>query len=121
MNKELQVNEKINYQAIGEEISHELGAKMVKDYQDRFLNESRSFLIGRTIIEQILAQPGCVGMRFYEALNESGDKTLVYAGMDEKGKTILQVTSVNEHGKIAITPGMIGDRSNSDGTAWLGI
>ncbi len=26
------------------------------------------------IIDQILAQPGCVGIRFFDAINEAGDK-----------------------------------------------
>ncbi len=36
MNKELLVKEKIDFQAIGEEITHELAAKMVKDHHDKY-------------------------------------------------------------------------------------
>ena len=42
--------------------------------------------------------------------NESGNKTLVYVGVNAKGKSILELTTVNDHGKLAVTPGMIGDR-----------
>ena len=46
---------------------------------------------GGKIIEEILAQPGCVGIRFFDAINETGVKTLVYAGIDAKGKNILEI------------------------------
>ena len=43
-------------------------------------------LIGRNVIDQILAQPGCVGIRFIDAINEEGQKTLVYVGVDAAAK-----------------------------------
>jgi hypothetical protein len=117
MNKESLVKEKMNYQDIGEEISHELAGKMIKDHHDKHgYEESHSYTVGKTIIEQILAQPGCVGITFRDAINEIGAKTLVYVGIDSRGNTILETTSVNKHGKIVVTEGMIGDRTN--GFSW---
>ena len=111
MNKESLVREQINFQTAGEEISHELAAKMIKDHHDKYsYEESHSYTIGREIIEKILSQPGCVGITFRDAINESGNKTLVYVGVNAKGKSILELTTVNDHGKLAVTPGMIGDR-----------
>src|SRR6185369_15815629 len=66
---------------VGEEISYQLGAQMVKDYQVANPNDVKSYYIGRNIIDQILAQPGVVGLRFYNAYNEEGKKTLVYVGV----------------------------------------
>jgi hypothetical protein len=43
---------------VGEAISHELGAQMVKDYQVANPNDTKTYMIGREIIESILAQPG---------------------------------------------------------------
>ena len=44
MNKELLVKEQIDFQDVGEEISHELAAKMVKDHHDKYtLDESHSY------------------------------------------------------------------------------
>jgi hypothetical protein len=111
MNKESLVKEQVVYQSIGEQISHELASKMVKDHCDKFsAEESHSFFIGKDILEKTFAQPGCVGIRFYEALNEIGQKTLVSIGIDSNGKNILKLTSVNEHGKIAVTEGLVWDR-----------
>src|SRR5450631_2142511 len=111
MNKESQVRDQVNYEAIGEEISHELAAKMVKDHHDMHTVEgSNSYYIGKSVIDQILSQPGCVGLRIFDAINEVGGKTLVYVGIDSKGKSILEFTTVNDLGKLAVTPGMLGDQ-----------
>jgi hypothetical protein len=118
MNKESLVKEQVIYQSVGEQISHELGAKMVKDHYDKFTTEeSHAFVVGKDILERIFAQPGCVGVRFYEALNENGDKTLVSVGIDSKGKNILEFSSINQHGKIVVTEGMVTDRVWGDGTS----
>jgi hypothetical protein len=120
MNKESLVKVQLDYQAIGEEISHELGAKMIKDHHDKNVTgESKSYIIGRTIIDQMLSQPGCVGLRIFDAINENGDKTLVYVGIDSKGNNLLEFTSVNNHGKIVVTEGMIGDKINTT-SSWFG-
>jgi hypothetical protein len=111
MNKELAVDHQVTYQAIGGEISHELAAKMVKEHNDKnSVENSYSYVIGKNIIEQVFAQPGCVGVRFFDAINEAGEKTLVFVGIDSKGKSIIEITTVNGHGKLAVTPGMLNDQ-----------
>ena len=83
---------------------------MVKDHHDKYtLDESHSYIIGKNAIDMILAQPGCVGIRFFDALNEEGNKTLVYVGIDSKGKSIIEITTVNEDGKLAIIKAASGD------------
>ena len=111
MKKELQVQEKVDFQSIGGEISHELAAKMVKDYHDmNTFDGSHSYIIGKNMIQEVLDHPGCVGMRFFDAYNEAGEKTLVYVGIDAKGKSILEVTTVNSIGKIAVVKATVGDQ-----------
>jgi hypothetical protein len=111
MKKELLEIEKLDYQAIGAEISHELAAKMVKDHHDKFtLQNSHSYCIGANVINQILSQPGCVGLRFFDALNENGEKTLVYVGVDSKGKSIIEITTINEGGELAVIKASLGDQ-----------
>lgn len=100
---------------IGEEISHELGAKMVKDFQDSNPNEINYYTIGRNIIDQILAQPECVGIRYYMALNEVGEKTLVYVGVDAKNQIITNYQVVDMDGKLSHNKGIVADRSIGTG------
>jgi len=37
----------------------------------------------RSVIDQLLAQPGCSGLRFYFGTKADGSLTLVFVGMDE--------------------------------------
>src|SRR6478735_684180 len=96
---------------VGEAIPHELGVQMIADYQTANPTDVKSYYIGRDILQQILAQPGCVGIKFYNAYNETGEKTLVYVGIDEAGKAIVKYTVVNTDGSIAVTKATVGDRT----------
>ena len=108
-----------NIAQVGEAIPHELGVQMVKDYQVANPNDVKAFHIGKDIIQQILAQPGCMGMRFYNAYNEMGEKTLVYVGIDAAGNAIIKYTMVDSTGAFDTRKGIVADRlggqsSNSD-------
>jgi hypothetical protein len=95
---------------IGEEISHELGKQMVSEYQTANPADVHFYEIGRTILSQILAQPGCAGIRFYNAYNEAGEKTLVYVGLSKDGKAIFEATYINNEGMLEINKGIVADR-----------
>ena len=98
------------YSAIGEEISHELAGTFVKAYEAAHPTEARGYVLGRNIIDKILAQPGCAGMRFYYGLNEEGQKTLVYVGIDAEGKDIVKQTVVMSNGEMSSQDASIADR-----------
>ena len=98
---------------VGEAISHGLGAQMVKDFQVANPTDTKSYFIGRNVIDQILAQPGCAGIRFYNAYNEKGEKTLVYLGVDEAGKSIVKYTVVSTTGQLVNCDATMGDRTNN--------
>ena len=102
---------KINYAEVGEAISHDLAAKMVKDYNDSNPSQQYCFNLGKNVIEQVLAQPSCVGMRFYKAINEQGEETLVYAGIDKDGNSIFEYPVIGNDGKLGVVEALIGDRT----------
>jgi hypothetical protein len=97
--------------AIGEEVGYELGAQLVKNYQEANPSDTQFYTIGRNIIEQILAQPGVEGIRFYNAIDEQGEKTLVYVGVDANGKAIKEYSLVDSEGNIAVRPAIVADRA----------
>ncbi len=103
---------------VGEEIGQELGAQMVKDYQAANPNDVKSYVVGRDIINQILAQPGCVGIRFHNAYDEKGVKTLVYVGLDAEGSDITEYTLVDSNGSFDTKKAIVADRS-FDWWQWL--
>ena len=96
--------------AIGEEIGYELGTQMVNDYRSANPTDVQFYEIGRNIIDQVLAQPGCEGIRFYNAYNEMGEKTLVYVGLNKDGKAILEFTCINNEGVLEANKGIVADR-----------
>jgi hypothetical protein len=95
---------------IGEEITRETGAQMIKDYYQAHPTDVKSYIIGKDIINQILAQPGVAGIQFYNAINEDGQKTLVYVGLDENGKALMSYKSVNNQGILAEEKGIVADK-----------
>lgn len=105
---------KKDYAAIGEEISHETARDFIKAFDRECPNELKFFTMGKNILEQVLSQPGCVGMRFYNGINEKGQKTLVYVGIDADGKDLIERSVVKEDGKIEIVAGLTVDRNNNN-------
>ena len=101
--------------AIGEEIGYELGTQMVNDYASANPADVKFYEIGRNILDLILAQPGCAGIKFYNAYNEMGQKTLVYVGLNSDGKAILELSSVNNLGALETNKGIVADRIKTGG------
>lgn len=114
LQKEVLIEEKTLHAGIGEHIGYELGAKMVKDYCDKY-QEAGAHFVGRNIIEQILAQPGCIGIKIFKALNEAGEKTYVMTGVNQEGHEMFEITSVSPSGELKSTEGIVADRNKSDG------
>ena len=96
---------------IGEEIGQNLGAQFISAYRHAHPADVTAYYIGRNILEQVLAQPGCVGMHFYNAYNEKGEKTLVYVGVNAGGTDMLSVTAVNTKGQLDVQKGIVADRA----------
>ncbi len=105
-----------NLAAVGEDIGQELGAKMVKDFQDAYPTETQWFNVGKNIINNILSQPNCAGIRFYNALDETGQKTLVIVGLDEDENIICEYSTINSDGVIGKHVGIVADRVGRPGT-----
>lgn len=101
---------KANLAQVGEEVGLQLGTQMVKNYRQANPTDVQWYMVGREIIEKIFAQPGCVGLKFYNAYNEAGQKTLVYVGIDQDGKAILEYSVVSVEGQLAEEKGIVADR-----------
>lgn len=97
-------------QNVGEEIGIQLGAQFISSFRQANPTEAVAYYVGRTILEQVLAQPGCVGIKFYNACNEAGVKTLVYVGVDAQGNDMLSITSINTNGQLSTEAGIVADR-----------
>ena len=95
---------------VGEEIGQALGAQMISSYRAANPTDVVSYFVGRNILEQVMAQPGCVGIKFYNAYNEVGSKTLVYVGVNAEGADMLSVSTINTFGELSQVKGIVADR-----------
>lgn len=55
----------------------------------------RAHFFGKKNVEDVLAQPSCVGIRIYYALDDSGKKQLVVVGADKDGNNIIPQGQTN--------------------------
>lgn len=94
---------------VGEDIGFEMGAKMIKNYYDKY-GEKVCRFVGRNIIEQVLAQPNCIGINIYQALNARDEQTYVCVGVDNLGKAIHEYTVVNDDGSLSKKIGMMTNK-----------
>ena len=51
-------------------------------------NDTLAHFFGFILIEQILAEPGCKGIRIYYALDDAGKKQLLLVGADSNGNNL---------------------------------
>jgi hypothetical protein len=69
----------------GEAISLNEAATMTSAYRSANPNATRGHFMGSTILNSILAQSGCKGIRTYYGIDSSGQKQLVLVGVDANG------------------------------------
>jgi hypothetical protein len=96
---------------VGEDIGYELGSKMIKRWFNENPDDVLASFTGRNIIESILAQPGCTGIRMFNAINDLGVKQLVLVGADKDGNNILSYTTIGENGEMIKKKGIVADRN----------
>ena len=98
---------------VGKDIGYEAGAKMIKKHFDENPNDVMAHFMGRNIIEALLAQPGCIGIRTFHGLNEVGIRQLVLVGVDKDGNNILEIDTVDENGKTSKKKGIVADAAKA--------
>lgn len=115
MQKELQ--QKTQIEAIGKHIGYEAGEEMVKRFYDKHPDQAYGHIVGREIIEKILAQPDCAGIGVLPAYNDKGIRQTVFVGLNSAGNPILQYNIVNEAGELDVEEGLVGDNFKTNGWA----
>lgn len=104
---------------VGENIGLNEGIELVNAFRTANPEATPGYYIGRNIIDQILNQPGCVGINFRKCLT-GNEEHLVYTGVDAEGKDILSYSVVNNTGDIIKEDGIVADRIIIDWTILTG-
>lgn len=109
---------KRNLAEVGENIGLAEGTKLVNNFREANPDATPGFYIGRNIIDQILNQPGCVGINFRKCLSEENEEHLVYTAVDADGKDILSYSMVSTTGDIVKHDGIVADKVVIDWSLW---
>jgi hypothetical protein len=96
---------------IGQHIGFDAGEEMVKRFYDKHPDIAYANVVGREMIEKILAQPNCEGIAILPGYNESGVRQSVLVGVDEFNKPILQFKTVTTSGEIHTNEGIVADKT----------
>ena len=99
-----------NLAEVGEDIGLAEGTKLVNAFREANPDATPGYYIGRNILDQILNQPGCVGINFKKCLSENNEEHLVYTGVDADGKDILSYSVVTNTGDIVKENGIVADK-----------
>ncbi len=94
---------------VGENIGLEEGIQLVQNFKAANPDATPGYFIGRNIIDQILNQPGCVGITFRKCLSDN-EEHLVYTGVDAEGKDILSYSVVTNTGDVERYDGIVADK-----------
>lgn len=70
--------------------NHDISLNEASDFTENYRNSAGAnpvlaHYFGKTKIQNILDQEGCVGIRMYYALTDAGQKQLVITGVDSSG------------------------------------
>ena len=103
-----------NLAEVGEDIGLAEGIKLVNAFREANPDATPGYYIGRNILDQILNQPGCVGINFKKCLSENNEEHLVYTGVDADGKDILTYSVVTNTGDIVKENGIVADKTIID-------
>lgn len=99
---------------VGKPISKETADRWIKHHDEKHPDKGsiRAHFFGSDIINQVLAQDKCVGMRIYYATNDEGVKQLLLVGAREDGTNIWPDSDSSE-GTENATGGLIVDASTT--------
>lgn len=90
---------------VGGSISLTTGAQYTAAYRTAHPTWTKGHLFGKNILNNILGQSGCMGIRMYYGLDGNGTQQLVLVGVDASGNDM--------------TTGIIGDKSDACPTVWF--
>jgi len=67
-----------------------LSRKWVANFQKNNPKHTHAFYFGCELFENLLKEPGCVGIRIFYAQDDDGSPKMVLVGVDAKGNNIIK-------------------------------
>lgn len=77
----------------GGSITLEQGAAMTKNYRKANPDAIKAHFFGKDILNDILNQSGCTGIRMYYGIDDAGAKQLVLVGVDANENDMTELVA----------------------------
>ena len=78
-------------------ISLEEGVALTRRHRTLHPNAIHASMFDRAIIDEILSQENCAGLRMYYGAEPDGAPTLVIVGVDSNGNDLFEATLAEDH------------------------
>jgi hypothetical protein len=75
--------------AVGDPIDLATAKSWAANYREKNPGDTKGHFFGFEIIQQILNEAGCVGIRMYYGIDENGKKQIMLVGVDSDGENII--------------------------------
>jgi hypothetical protein len=75
----------------GDAITLAAASDLTERFRGNYSSQPKARFFGKDIINQILAQTGCKGIRMYHGVNSSGLLEIVLVGADANGNDMLNL------------------------------
>jgi hypothetical protein len=85
--------------SVGDPLDLTTAKEWTANYRINHPGETESHFFGNEIIQQILNEAGCIGIRIYYATDEAGNKKLLLVGVDEMGNNLLPAEGARVDGE----------------------
>lgn len=108
---------KENISSIGKIIEGAQAEEWIKSFQSANSNSAHSFLFGKDIFNQLLAQTGIAGIAFINGTKASGQDALVLVGVTENG-TMLWNSLIFDDSKVCPPDCPLPPPRGSGGGGW---
>ncbi len=73
-------------------------------FTDKYQGEIEAHLFKKELIQKILDQPGCYGIRIFNSVNDKGERDIIIVGTDDKLNNITKLPN-GDLGIIGALPG----------------
>lgn len=77
----------------GGAITLQTGADLTAKYRRENPSETKGHFFGKDILNELLTQSGCMGIRMYYGIGASGQKELVLVGADADENDMLELVA----------------------------
>ncbi len=100
-----------NLAEVGENVGLAEGIELVNAFKAANPTATQGYYIGRNILEQIMAQPGCVGINFRKCLTNLNEEHLVYTAVNAAGNDIIEFSVVTNTGDLVKQDAIVADKT----------